>query len=304
MQTAIETGRDLDTVLEQLSDGLTSTAADQAIATAEFRLVDTAVSEAVGSLRDYIDVMGDVQGEFETTDAISDRLTQSIRDQASAFDDLRDAAVTTGVDITDALDMLDTEIQPVGREITDLELALQSVGDNSGTVLDQLIGDFSNLDGVVGELGTKIGQFDIAGACKRKPKRPRDRYPSNSTMHLPLTSDKPMHNSLNSIAKIEHHLREANFGIPSDLLGLGRGQLDTAALATGASGFGGRPLLDLLEGLEPQIGRTSLDAVATIPDRIIETIQSFTDFIIEGLTDELSQATFDLNFAQQDGGRC
>ena len=40
MQTAIETGRDLDIVLEQLSDGLTSTAADQAIANAEFRLVN------------------------------------------------------------------------------------------------------------------------------------------------------------------------------------------------------------------------------------------------------------------------
>ena len=46
MQTAIETGRDLDVVLEQLSDGLTSTAADQAIANAEFRLVNPAISDS------------------------------------------------------------------------------------------------------------------------------------------------------------------------------------------------------------------------------------------------------------------
>ena len=71
------------------------------------------------------------------------------------------------------------------------------------------------------------------------------------------------------------------FGIPTDLLDFGRGQLDTAAGAAGRSGFGGRSLLELLDNLDPQIGRTTLDEVATIPDRIIETIQSFTDQIID-----------------------
>ena len=75
-----------------LSDGLTSYAADQAIANAEARLVNPAISEAADTMRDYIAVMGDVQGEFQTTDAISDRLTESVRDQASAFDALARSA--------------------------------------------------------------------------------------------------------------------------------------------------------------------------------------------------------------------
>ena len=66
--------------------------------------------------------------------------------------------------------------------------------------------------------------------------------------------------------------------------------------------FGGRSLLELLDNLDPQIGRTTLDEVATIPDRIIETIQTFTDQILTGLRDELAQATFDLDFARQTGG--
>ena len=81
----------IDTYLS-LSDGLTSYAADQAIANAEARLVNPAISEAADSMRDYIVVMGMVQGEFRTTDAISDRLTDSIRDQASAFDELARSA--------------------------------------------------------------------------------------------------------------------------------------------------------------------------------------------------------------------
>ena len=97
-------------------------------------------------------------------------------------------------------------------------------------------------------------------------------------------------------------MRRGEFGIPTDLLGFGRGQLDTAAGAAGRSGFGGRSLLELLDNLDPQIGRTTLDAVATIPDRIIETIQTFTDQILTGLRDELAQATFDLDFARQTGG--
>ena len=53
-------------------------------------LINQAVSEGVVSLREYVNVMGEVQGQFETTDIIADRLTASIRDQASAFDELRE----------------------------------------------------------------------------------------------------------------------------------------------------------------------------------------------------------------------
>ena len=117
-----------------------------------------------------------------------------------------------------------------------------------------------------------------------------------------MTNAKPMRVCQELDRQNQSLFERGRFGIPTDLLGFGRGQLDRAALATGTSGFGGRPLLERLQGLDPQIGRTSLDAVATLPDRIIETIQTFTDQILTGLTDELAQASFDLDFAKQTGG--
>ena len=289
-------------VFSGLSHDLTSFAADQAIATAEIRLVNPAISAAVGSLRDYNEVLLESGVNFGDIDDISNRLTHSIRDQASAFSEVSRAAETAGIDISDALDMLDAEIEPVGnREISNLELVLQSLGDNSGNVLDQLIGDFSQLDGVVGELGTKLGQFDIAGLASGNPlalaSLPLQLYNAFTFDQRQADAQRPELDRQNRAS-----FERGEFGIPSDLLGFGRGQLDTAAGAVGQSGFGGRSLLELLDNLDPQIGRTTLDEVATIPDRIIETIQTFTDQAIEGLTDELSKATFNLNFARQTGG--
>ena len=288
-------------VFSLLSHDLTSFAADQAIATAEIKRVNPAISAAVRSLRDYNDVMRDTGVNSETVEDVSERLTDSIRNQASALSEVSRAAETAGIDISDALDMLDAEIEPVGREISNLELALQSLGDNSGDVLDSLIGQFSQLDGVAGNLGSKLGQFDIAGLASGNP---------NAIATLPFqlydafTFDQRQADALRPELDRQNRasFESGEFGIPSDLLGFGRGQLDTAALATGSSGFGGRSLLELLDNLDPQIGRTTLDEVATIPDRIIETIQTFTDQILTGLRDELAQATFDLDFARQTGG--
>ena len=58
----------------------------------DINLVNPAISSAVDSMRGYADVMGEVQGEFETTDMIADRLTDSIREQATAFDALARSA--------------------------------------------------------------------------------------------------------------------------------------------------------------------------------------------------------------------
>ena len=52
-------------------------------------LVNPAVSDAAENMRLYIREMGTLQDRFEGVDAISDRLTDSIREQASAFDELR-----------------------------------------------------------------------------------------------------------------------------------------------------------------------------------------------------------------------
>ena len=271
------------------------------IAAHQANLIRPGVSEAVRSFRDYNDVLSETDVVYRSVADISQEVTGAIRDQVSALSEVSRAAETAGIDISDALDRLDAEIEPVGREISNLELALQSLGDNSGDVLDSLIGQFSQLDGVAGNLGSKLGQFDIAGLASGNP---------NAIATLPFqlydafTFDQRQADA--RLPELDRQNRTSfergEFGIPSDLLGFGRGQLDRAATATGTSGFGGRPLLELLEGLEPQIGRTSLDDVANIPDRIIETIQGFTDQVIEGLTDELAQATFDLDFARQTGG--
>ena len=271
------------------------------IAAHQANLIRPGVSDAVRSFRDYNDVLSETDVEYRSVADILQEVTGAIRNQASALSEVSRAAETAGIDISDALDRLDAEIEPVGREISNLELALQSLGDNSGDVLDSLIGQFSQLDGVAGNLGSKLGQFDIAGLASGNPNAiatlPFQLYDAFTFDQRQADALRPELNRQNQAS-----FERGEFGIPSDLLGFGRGQLDRAATATGTSGFGGRPLLELLEGLEPQIGRTSLDDVANIPDRIIETIQGFTDQVIEGLTDELAQATFDLDFARQTGG--
>ena len=271
------------------------------IAAHQANLIRPGVSEAVRSFRDYNDVLSETDVAYRSVADILQEVTGAIRNQASALSEVSRAAETAGIDISDALDRLDAEIEPVGREISNLELALQSLGDNSGDVLDSLIGQFSQLDGVAGNLGSKLGQFDIAGLASGNPNAiatlPFQLYDAFTFDQRQADARLPELDRQNQAS-----FERGEFGIPSDLLGFGRGQLDRAATATGTSGFGGRPLLELLEGLEPQIGRTSLDDVANIPDRIIETIQGFTDQVIEGLTDELAQATFDLDFARQTGG--
>ena len=133
MQSAIETGTDLDVILSQLSDGLTSTAADQAIANAEFRLVNPAISSAVDSMTEYVGVMGEVQGEFQTTDMIADRLTQSIRDQASAFDELARSAGRAATAQQGTPRHLQNQLpgQVIGSGVID-EFSAQTVGFTQG----------------------------------------------------------------------------------------------------------------------------------------------------------------------------
>ena len=76
-------------VFSLLSHDLTSFAADQAIATAEIKRVNPAISAAVRSLRDYNDVMSEGIVNFREVVDISKDVTASVRTQASAFDALR-----------------------------------------------------------------------------------------------------------------------------------------------------------------------------------------------------------------------
>ena len=76
-------------VFSLLSHDLTSFAADQAIATAEIKRVNPAISAAVRSLRDYNAVMSEGIVNFREVVDISKDVTASVRTQTSAFDALR-----------------------------------------------------------------------------------------------------------------------------------------------------------------------------------------------------------------------
>ena len=91
LQAEIDQFGTLERAIENVSEASLSFIADQAIANAEIRLVNPAISDAVESMRDYNAVMGDVQTEFQSVETLSDMVTASVREQASAFDDLRRA---------------------------------------------------------------------------------------------------------------------------------------------------------------------------------------------------------------------
>ena len=75
-------------IYRELQTQITSYAADQAIANAEARLVSPAVTDAANSMRDYVDVMDDVGVRFRDIEGVSEDVTNAVRDQESAFDDL------------------------------------------------------------------------------------------------------------------------------------------------------------------------------------------------------------------------
>ena len=83
-------------VFSGLSHDLTSFAADQAIATAEIRLVNPAISAAVVSMGSYNAVMSEGVVNFREVVDISEDVTASVRTQASAFDELRRSLDSVG----------------------------------------------------------------------------------------------------------------------------------------------------------------------------------------------------------------
>ena len=84
-------------VFSLLSHDLTSFAADQAIATAEIRLVNPAISAAVSEYpSSYNDVMSEGVVNFREVIDISEDVTASVRTQASAFDELRRSLDSVG----------------------------------------------------------------------------------------------------------------------------------------------------------------------------------------------------------------
>ena len=155
MQTAIETGTDLDVILSQLSDGLTSVAADQAILNAEINLVNPAISDAVDSMQDYNAVMGDVQTRFQDVDEISQDLTASIREQGTAFDDLR-----SNVDTADlSLDVLEDTIVALPSNVDLATDAFNTFGRDTINILNVVGSSLGNLQGEIGLVASALAEF-------------------------------------------------------------------------------------------------------------------------------------------------
>ena len=119
------------------------------------------------------------------------------------------------------------------------------------SAIDSVVGELGRFEGDIGTLANRIGQFDIAGLASGNPA-------SIATLPFQLydafTFDQRQ--AAARLPELDRQNREAfergEFGIPTDLLQFGRGQLDIAAETVGRSGFGGRQLLELLEGLDPR----------------------------------------------------
>ena len=71
-------------IFRELQTQITSFAADQAIATAEFRLVNPVISEAVGSFRNYIETLDSASISTENIEKITDGATGRIQEYTQA----------------------------------------------------------------------------------------------------------------------------------------------------------------------------------------------------------------------------
>lgn len=294
-------------------------------------LVNPKVSEAVGSFREYSHIIGDVNLAYEKVVPITQDFADGLGRQRSAMDEFSrslehadenldrffnrinqqgsDALDTFNQNIIDTTRVyipgLNKELNLTQQELEELQRryedttpdVLQSALENLDAItLDNLIGEFSRLDGIIGELGTKIGQFDVQGLASGNPASiatlPLQVYNAFTFDQRQADARLPSLHRQNQAA-----FERGEFGIPPDLLEFGREQIANALAALAETGFS--ELEASIGALDPVIGKTSLDEVAALPDRIIETIQTFTGFVIEGLQGELDQAKSNLAFAQQ-----
>ena len=115
-------------------------------------LVNPAVSDAVRSLRAYNDVLSDTGVAFETIDSISDRLTQSIRDQASAFDDLRADVDTAEI----SLDNIDETFNRIPDPIDTAIVSMEDFETVALRALRDIGGELSAFEGNLGGIGIGI----------------------------------------------------------------------------------------------------------------------------------------------------
>ena len=96
-------------------------------------LVNPAISDAVDSLQAYNAVLSDTGVEYRSVEEISQDVTQSIRDQESAFEDLRDDVDAAEI----SLDDIDATMQEIKETTDDTSEGFRDLGD----VIEQEIED-------------------------------------------------------------------------------------------------------------------------------------------------------------------
>ena len=170
LQAEIDQFGTLQRAVENLSEASLSFVADQAIANAEIRLVNPAISDAVESMRDYNAVMGDAQDRLQDVDEISQDVTKAIRGQSTAFDDLRDSTGIAEISLDDVTEALE-DVQAASDEISFDEIAREAEA-LEGTVVPVLdaitqgladIQDGARIDEAFVDVGLNIGEHLLPG---------------------------------------------------------------------------------------------------------------------------------------------
>ena len=153
---------ELIAILPKLSDGLTSVAADQAIASAEAKLLNQNVSAAVASMRSYLESMDQMPVAFQS---VAERSAQLRERTARVYSQVRDSEVRNRQGATDAskgvLDVFDAigpKAEGTGRAVS----GLADIFDTTEKRAHLLNGAFNAVADVIVGTTDDIGAFGEA----------------------------------------------------------------------------------------------------------------------------------------------
>ena len=268
-------------------------------------------AQAVGNLVGRVLQLGDALGDIstDTLDRLDSSLERDLLNEQRYFANLPSGGITIESDqqraYQEGLAFID---RLFARQDREAEIAVREASQEFHELVSTtgaVIGEFSRLDGSIGELGTKIGQFDIAGLASGNPV-------SIATLPFQLydafTFDQRQADATRPARERENFERfyQGEFGIPVDTLASAREGVSRAIEAlSGSLTLTDEQIEQLtfhLEGLSPQIGRTSLLDIDELPDDIVETISQFTAGIVDELRENFDQASHNLqNATELDG---
>lgn len=315
-------------ILPKLSTGLTSIAADQAIATAEIKLVNPAISDAADTMRTYIREMDGATVQFQETSDISDRLTTSIREQADAFDALSRSAGRASQDVgSGVFDQFSAQTPGTARGITqanafDLEGIFSEIGNVGFQFLEaasaRQLENSAQIDSVTdsllvfGDVAARIAAGDLTALGTAVTRTFSIIEQQNAALEERIR--------VRGIQSHEEHLTRAdrfrNFQRVADITGVDADSDDLGEfrqnIASGLTGFTATFSTELEEAfatanLSEGVAQALFQLIADI-DReltsgdIQNVIADFNKPIISGLEELAQQAAFNLKFASQTGG--